>query len=58
MKRWMPSLLILAVSWGVFLAVKSAMAKDAIVYAVLFYSPTCSHCAKLENEFLPTLEEK
>lgn len=58
MKRWMPLLLILAVTWGVFLAVKSAMAKDAIVYAVLFYSPTCSHCAKLEKEVLPTLQKK
>ena len=58
MKRWMPLLLILAVTWGCFLAGKSAMAKDAIVYAVLFYSPTCSHCAKLENEILPALQEK
>jgi uncharacterized membrane protein len=58
MKRWMPLLLILAVTWGGFIAVKSAMAKDAIVYAVLFYSPTCSHCAKLEKEVLPTLQEK
>jgi uncharacterized membrane protein len=58
MKRWMPLLLIMAVTWGGFLAVKSAMAKDAIVYAVLFYSPTCSHCAKLEKEVLPTIQEK
>jgi uncharacterized membrane protein len=58
MKRWMPLLLILAVTGGGFLAVKSAMAKDAIVYAVLFYSPTCSHCAKLDKEVLPTLQEK
>jgi uncharacterized membrane protein len=58
MKRWMPLLLILAVTWGGFLAVKSTMAKDAIVYAVLFYSPTCSHCAKLDKEVLPTLQEK
>jgi len=58
MKRWMPLLLILAVTWGGFLAVKSAMAKDAIVYAVLFYSPTCSHCAKLDREVLPTLQGK
>jgi uncharacterized membrane protein/thiol-disulfide isomerase/thioredoxin len=58
MKRWMPLLLILAVTGGGFLAVKSAMAKDAIVHAVLFYSPTCSHCNKLDKEFLPTLQEK
>ncbi|MCX5820993.1 MAG: hypothetical protein NT047_13970 [Deltaproteobacteria bacterium] len=58
MKRWMPLMLILVLPWGGFLSVKSAMAKDAIVYAVLFYSPTCSHCAKLENEVLPTLQNK
>jgi uncharacterized membrane protein len=58
MKRWMPFLLLLAVISGCLLAVKSAMAKDAIVYAVLFYSPTCSHCAKLEKEVLPNLQEK
>ena len=58
MKRWMPFMLILVVTWGGFLSVKSAMAKDAIVYAVLFYSPTCSHCAKLEEEVLPALQEK
>jgi uncharacterized membrane protein len=58
MKRWMPLLLILAVTWGCFFAVKSTMAKDAIVYAVLFYSPTCSHCAKLDREVLPTLQQK
>jgi uncharacterized membrane protein len=58
MKRWMPLLLILAVTWGGFFAVKSAMAKNAVVYAVLFYSPTCGHCAKLDKEILPTLQEK
>lgn len=58
MKRWMLLLLILAVIWGCFLDTKSATAKDAVVYAVLFYSPTCSHCAKLEREVLPTFQEK
>jgi uncharacterized membrane protein len=58
MKRWMPLLLLLAVTCGCFLAVKSAIAKDAIVYTVVFYSPTCSHCAKLEREVLPKLQEK
>lgn len=58
MKRWMPLLLILAVIWGCFLVAKSATAKDAVVYAVLFYSPTCSHCAKLDREVLPMLQEK
>jgi uncharacterized membrane protein len=58
MKRWMPLLLILAVTSGAFLAVKPALAKNAVVYAVLFYSPTCSHCAKLDRENLPALQKK
>ena len=58
MKRWMPFLLILTVILGGFPAVKSSMAKDAVIHAVLFYSPTCSHCAKLEREVLPTLQGK
>lgn len=58
MKRWMLFLLILAIIWGYFFAAKSAMAKDAIVYAVLFYSPTCSHCGKLDREVMPILQEK
>jgi uncharacterized membrane protein len=58
MKRLMPLLLILAVIWGSFPAVKSAIARNTIVYAVLFYSPTCSHCAKLDKEVLPALQEK
>lgn len=60
MKRGMSFLLVLALAWGClcFTVVKSAMAKDAVVHAVLFYSPTCSHCAKLEREFLQTLQEK
>ncbi len=58
MQRWTPLVLIIAVIWGSFLAVKSATAKDAVVHAVLFYSPTCSHCAKLDREVLPTLQGK
>jgi uncharacterized membrane protein len=55
----MPFLLVLAVIWGGFPDVKSAAAKGpVVVHAVLFYSPTCSHCAKLEREVLPTLQEK
>jgi uncharacterized membrane protein len=58
MKRTMLILLILAVTWECFLAVKSAIAKDAAVYTVLFYSPTCSHCAKLDKEVLPAIQKK
>ncbi|MGV8059164.1 MAG: vitamin K epoxide reductase family protein [Smithellaceae bacterium] len=58
MKRCIPLLLMMAIICGHFHAVKSAMAKDAIVYAVLFYSPTCSHCAKLDKEVMPSLQQK
>jgi uncharacterized membrane protein len=58
MKHRIPLLLILAVIWGCFFTVKSAAAKDTVVYAVLFYSPTCSHCSKLDAEVLPLLQAK
>jgi uncharacterized membrane protein len=58
MKRWMPLLLILAVTWGVIFSVKPAGAKEAVVHVALFYSPTCFHCTKLENEILPKIREK
>ncbi len=58
MKLWMPLLLILAVISGAFLYVKPALAKNPVVYAVLFYSPTCSHCAKLDKEDLPALQQQ
>ena len=56
MKRWTPLLLIFTVLC--FLTGNSAIAKDATVYVVLFYSPTCFHCEKLEKEFLPKLQEQ
>jgi uncharacterized membrane protein len=52
------SVLLAVVVWGVFFPVRSAGAKDGAVYAVLFYSPTCLHCARLETEFLPALEKR
>jgi len=58
MKRWMPLLLLLAVAWGGLFEAKLALAKEAIVPTVLFYSPTCSHCAKLEREILPALQQR
>jgi len=58
MKNRILLLLILTQLWGCFVAVNSAMAKDSTVYAALFYSPTCSHCAKLDREFLTPLQEK
>ncbi|RPI22027.1 MAG: thioredoxin family protein, partial [Chloroflexota bacterium] len=35
-----------------------AAGPDPVVYAVLFYSPTCGHCEKVINEELPPLLEK
>ncbi len=58
MKRQIPLLFILAAIWGCFFAAKLATAKDPVVYAVLFYSPTCSHCSKLDTEVVPLLQEK
>ncbi|SEM61579.1 Uncharacterized membrane protein [Syntrophus gentianae] len=58
MKHRILSLMILAQLWGCFVAVSSAMAKAPTVYAALFYSPTCSHCAKLDREFLSPLQNK
>jgi len=58
MKNRILLLLIMTQLWGCFVAVNSAMAKDSTVYAALFYSPTCSHCAKLDREFLTPLQEK
>ncbi|MBZ0308787.1 MAG: DsbA family protein, partial [Anaerolineae bacterium] len=31
---------------------------DAVVYAVLFYSPTCPHCHQVIENDLPPLQEK
>jgi uncharacterized membrane protein len=58
MNRLLPLMLILTLTLGGLLAAKPAMAKEATVYAALFYSPTCFHCAKLEKEILPALQGK
>jgi uncharacterized membrane protein len=36
----------------------SGQSADGRVYAVLFYSPTCSHCHEVINEDLPPLQER
>jgi uncharacterized membrane protein len=36
-------------------AARSAETGSPVVHAVLFASPTCSHCAKVKNEVLPPL---
>lgn len=58
MKRWLPLMLFAAVIGGGFLSAKSVLAEEAVVRAVLFYSPTCSHCFRLEKEALPALQNK
>jgi uncharacterized membrane protein len=37
---------------------RPALADDAVVHAVLFYSPTCPHCHQVITEDLPPLFEK
>jgi uncharacterized membrane protein len=58
MKRSMPLILMLVIIWGGICPAESRAAKDAVVHVALFYSPTCFHCTKLENEILPRLTEK
>ena len=35
-----------------------AAQEDGVVYAVLFYSPTCPHCHTVINEHLPPMQEE
>ncbi len=39
-------------------ATADAQTTEAVVHAVLFYSPTCGHCEYVINEVLPPLMEK
>lgn len=51
-------LLILGAWLGLILAGPApARAETPVVHAVLFYSPTCPHCAKVIQEILPPLYE-
>ncbi len=51
-------LLLIAFAGGLLPRTKSVHAKTPVVHAVLFYSPTCSHCHHIMNEVLPPLQEK
>lgn len=53
------TILALAVFFsGWFPKMKAVHAQVPVVYAVLFYSPSCPHCHKVINEDLPPLWEK
>ena len=43
---------------GCLAAARPARAEGAVVRAVLFYSPTCSHCHRVMEEVLPPLAEQ
>ena len=51
-------LIILVVFISVLPATADVSAQTPIVRAVLFYSPTCGHCAQVINEVLPELDQK
>lgn len=52
------ALLRFAILTSLFFTWSSARAKTPIVYAVLFYSPSCPHCHKVITEDLTPLIEK
>jgi uncharacterized membrane protein len=59
MTRNLKSLLIaLLLIAGLFFPSRISRAQSPVVYAVLFYSPTCGHCEYVITEVLPPLFEK
>ena len=59
MTRGLKSLLIaLLLIAGLFFPTRISRAQSPVVYAVLFYSPTCPHCEYVITEVLPPLFEK
>ncbi len=56
MARSLKSLLIaLLLIAGLFFPFRTSRAQSPVVYAVLFYSPTCGHCEYVITEVLPPL---
>jgi uncharacterized membrane protein len=51
-------LIALIVIFSLCASTDLAQAQEPVVQAVLFYSPTCGHCAYVINEVLPPLVEK
>ena len=51
-------LIILVIILGTSSFVDTAQAQQPIVHAVLFYSPTCGHCAQIIEQVLPELDRQ
>ncbi|MBN1231255.1 MAG: hypothetical protein JXA19_05285 [Anaerolineales bacterium] len=51
-------LLLLLILCFAFSTVSAQQSDEPVVYAVLFYSPTCSHCHQVINVDLPTLMDQ
>lgn len=48
--------LLMMLGWLLGIPMRSLKAQQPIVYAVLFFSPSCGHCHYVIEEFLPSLQ--
>jgi uncharacterized membrane protein len=51
-------LIFLVIILGISPFVDTAQAQQPVVHAVLFYSPTCGHCAQIIEQVLPELDRQ
>ena len=51
-------LIFLVIILGISTFVDTAQAQQPVVHAVLFYSPTCGHCAQIIEQVLPELDRQ